>query len=211
MVLGHRSRYALTWRQCRLEANATLPSQATGASTARLSISRNAVKAQRSRVTRKLGSHRAGRRSSRSRGRARSTPTIDPGADVTLKRITRPHAPQVRCRNTGEQVQAAPATTRPARRRAPQRDRGRGQLLPCLGDRCQERSTRARRGDHRRRCGPRVVESTVALALTTGATSDEIVATLESVTPVTGAARRRAGPSHSRRRVPGRLGRRSSS
>ena len=60
-------------------------------------------------------------------------------------------------------------------------------------------------------CGPRVVESAVALALTTGATSDEIVATLESVTPVTGAALRRPGPSHSRRRIPGRLGRRASS
>ena len=34
-----------------------------------------------------------------------------------------------------------------------------------------------------------ISESAVAFALTAGATSDEIVATLESVTPVTGAAR----------------------
>ena len=41
----------------------------------------------------------------------------------------------------------------------------------------------------RRRCGPASFQHAVALALAAGATSDEIVATLEAVTPVTGAAR----------------------
>jgi hypothetical protein len=48
---------------------------------------------------------------------------------------------------------------------------------------------RPHRRDRRGRCGPYSFQHAVALAPDAGATTDEIVASLEAVTPVTGAAR----------------------
>jgi hypothetical protein len=53
----------------------------------------------------------------------------------------------------------------------------------------EDRSARAGRRDDRRRCGPSLVPARHSACPAAGATSDEIVASLEAVTPVTGAAR----------------------
>ena len=61
--------------------------------------------------------------------------------------------------------------------------------IPNVSHRREDGGAPARRRDDRRRCGPYSFQHAVALALAAGATSDEIVASLEVVTPVTGAAR----------------------
>ena len=53
----------------------------------------------------------------------------------------------------------------------------------------EDSGTRACRGDDRGDAAPSSFQHAVALALAAGATRDEVVATLEAVTPVTGAAR----------------------
>ena len=70
-----------------------------------------------------------------------------------------------------------------------ERDRGGRQLVRDVGHRRENRGAHARRRDDRRRCLPASFQHAVAHALAAGATSDEIVASLEAVTPVTGAAR----------------------
>ena len=81
-----------------------------------------------------------------------------------------------------------------------------GSSLRSLGHRREDRGTRARRRDDRRRRGPFSFQHAVALALAAGATSDEIVASLEAVTP--GHRRRPSRPVRPEGRARARLRRR---
>ena len=84
---------------------------------------------------------------------------------------------------------ASPSTTRRSSR-SPARAR-RTRRLPPLSAREDGRTRARRRDDRRRRCAVHRSSTPCALALAAGATNDEIVATLEAVTPVTGDRARR--------------------
>ena len=156
----------------------------------RLFISRNTVKTEAVSMYRKLGA------ASRSRGDRASDRSRAPGQlrstrrrDFTRRMMRRAVRGGSYMAGADGRVQAAATAARRARRCAPRSDRGRTQRVRAVGHRREDRDARPHRRDRRRRCGPGIVSARRGLALAAGATRDEIVASLEAVTPVTGAAR----------------------